>query len=222
MFKANEKQPENLVSSTGNTEWACVEMRMMTVLSLLIVSTALVVTSKPLHRQLLMTRNPLSVAYSNKQTVKSSSFCWKNGEMGSGVWRKRGPNPSAVPSCPGQPGLLCFHCSFFVHVELFTHQYTEGHNFLTCPVDFPMGFTSSLLLVISFPCVWDEVRAWPFQSLGNGPPALGCWRRTGESAWECYPNTLARMRALTHMFIQRQRDGPAAKIKCWQHFIFHS
>lgn len=170
-----------------------------------------------------MIRNPLSFAYNNKPTVKSFGFCWT---MMKWAVEFEGEEAQALQQCLRALGNLA--SSVFLAASLSmrssspNHQYTGGHNFLTCPVGFPVGFTGSLLLVISFPCVWDEVRAWPFQSLGNGPPALGCWRRAGESAWECYPNTLARMRALTQMFIQRQRDGPAAKIKCWQHFIFHS
>lgn len=49
MFKPNEKQPENLVSSTGSTECACVEMGMMTVLSLLILGTVMLVLHANLY-----------------------------------------------------------------------------------------------------------------------------------------------------------------------------
>lgn len=144
-----------------------------------------------------MRRNPLSFACNNKPRVKSFGFPETMVKWAVQFEGNRASVPWAI-----WPPLFSLQLLWSMWSSSPNHQYTEGHNFLTCPVGFPTGFTGSLLLVISFPCVWGEVRAWPFQSLGNGPPALGCWR-TGESAWECYPNTLARMGALTQMFIQR-------------------
>lgn len=70
------------------------------------------VVSEPLHKQLLMIRDPLSSVYKNKTTAKSFKCSalallkqWQNGQWSS---KEGGPSPSAVPSPTYQPCLLHF------------------------------------------------------------------------------------------------------------------